>query len=387
MKILFICGQDHKYGTPTMLRSIIDNIDTNQIEFVVVTQKQGEINVFCNQRGIQNIVVPYRNAVYGPCKNKAKNFIKKQIKKLYVSAYNCFAFYKITRLIQINEIDLIHTNIERDVLGMMLSKKFNIPNITHIREFYNAHFNMGLIYRKQITFMNDNTEQFIAVSKKVREDWIQLGIDKEKILVVYDGVSDTKIKSRQHKEDGITRIVMCGGIFEGKGQIQLLQAAKILMDRGYNNFTICFYGDGNKHYKKTLYDFTIENGLGDVVFFEGYVSNVRELLYEYDIGINCSKSEGFGLVTVEYMLAGLGIILADTGANTEIVANGVTGVYYKYDCIEDLADKIETMINDSRGRRCLGESAREEALKRFSIKQNVDQILELYKNTINCTEI
>ena len=79
----------------------------------------------------------------------------------------------------------------------------------------------------------------------------------------------------------------------------------------------------------------------------GYREDVCSLLHEYDCGVMCSRSEGFGRVTAEYMMAGLPVIASDTGANPELVNEGQTGLFYRWGDTSDLAKKIEMLADDA----------------------------------------
>ena len=54
----------------------------------------------------------------------------------------------------------------------------------------------------------------------------------------------------------------------------------------------------------------------------------------------CSKAEGFGRVTAEYMHAGLGVIASDCGANPELIQNEKTGLLYNKVDTTSLTKKI-----------------------------------------------
>lgn len=68
---------------------------------------------------------------------------------------------------------------------------------------------------------------------------------------------------------------------------------------------IDFYGNGSKRYIKFLKHKLDEYQLDKIVTLNNYDTNIYKKLNIYDIGCTCSKAEGFGRVTVEYMLSGL----------------------------------------------------------------------------------
>ena len=61
----------------------------------------------------------------------------------------------------------------------------------------------------------------------------------------------------------------------------------------------------------------------------------------------CSRSEGFGRVTAEYMMAELPVLASDTEANPELIREGIDGYLYKFNDIEDMTDKAMKIISSS----------------------------------------
>ena len=64
------------------------------------------------------------------------------------------------------------------------------------------------------------------------------------------------------------------------------------------------------------------------------------------LDVHVQKQEGFGRVTVEYMLSGLCPIVSNTGANLEIVDDKISGIVYEKGNIQDLKEKIKYCINN-----------------------------------------
>ena len=102
---------------------------------------------------------------------------------------------------------------------------------------------------------------------------------------------------------------------------------------------------------------------------------MRELLNEYDAGVICSKSEGFGRVTVEYMFSSLYIIASDTGANLEILDNGNCGRLYKKGNIESLKNELEIFVS-SNNVETYRKNAFDFAKQNFDINKNINAIID-----------
>jgi glycosyltransferase involved in cell wall biosynthesis len=94
------------------------------------------------------------------------------------------------------------------------------------------------------------------------------------------------------------------------------------------------------------------------------------------VGIIASEYEGFGLVTVEYMLDSMPVIGYRSGATPEIVSDGTTGILY--DDIHGLAEAMKKMIEDPALRKSMGAAGKERALREFTAENNLCAVTELF---------
>ena len=117
--------------------------------------------------------------------------------------------------------------------------------------------------------------------------------------------------------------------------------------------------------------------------FKGYVDNIYEYVGKYDIGLVCSKSEGFGRVTAEYMHAGLIVIASNKGANSELIDNGENGFLYEYGNSDDLSKKIEKVIEEkSDFKQKIVEEAMKKANNMFTAEKNADNVYKIYEEVL-----
>lgn len=380
LRILFVAGADQKYGTYHISKSLLHEMQKTEENFVpvVITQRYGPLNEWCNENNIENYVLPYRYCVYYPTKNRIKRLLKWAYKFITVTLSNILAFYKIKKLGIMDKIDIIHTNINRDLFGMLLSKKYKIPNVTYLREFSRAHFKLEPIYWNQTRFMERYSAKFIAISNAVRNDWVEYGLSADKISTIYDGIDVNLYKpglKEKHKE---LRIVMCGAIYEGKGQLELIEAVEPLLHSDYH-IVVDLYGDStNDGYGDTIKRYIEANGIGDFVTFKGISNDLPSILPTYDVGVVCSKAEGFGLVTIEFLLSGLIVIASNTGANPELLVDGKYGFLYSLGNKEQLRKIIEEIYEGNMDQQTTREKAIQYARREYTIKKTVHRLNSAY---------
>jgi phosphatidylinositol alpha-1,6-mannosyltransferase len=108
-------------------------------------------------------------------------------------------------------------------------------------------------------------------------------------------------------------------------------------------------------------------GLDDAVRFEGIVDDSRlaALYRDAAVFVMPSPNEGFGLVYVEAMSAGVPCIVA-SGAAEEIVEDGATGTVVQPGDSEALQRSIIRFMTHPAERARMGAAAAETARQRFS---------------------
>lgn len=163
----------------------------------------------------------------------------------------------------------------------------------------------------------------VAISKSVKQSLHdKIGVDNNKIKIVYNGVNINKFKYPVNRFHEIPQIIYVGRLIKEKGvQVTLEALSQLPSDIKYN-FVIV--GDGN--YQETLQTIAQKYNIDDRVFFVGKRRNVSEYLRESDIFIHMPIwEEGFGITIIEAMAAGLLCICAEYGGIKEIIANNKDG--------------------------------------------------------------
>ena len=411
MNVLLVCGNDHYYGSAKAAINLLKyaNEHCEDVRYIVLTQTRGAINDLCDGMGIENYVTGHAYACVAPEGGRLRNTIKHLAKKALVTAKNNRAVSRIEKLIDLNMIDVIHTNIDRDIIGCTLAQTYAIPHVMHLREFATGHYNVEPLYEGQYEEYNRLVDRYIAISKAVGQNWQEIGLDAEKIKVVYDGIDVDRVQQREGSaveaaaeaaavEENAAgesaaevaaapqprklRLVMCGDVSSLKGQDQAIRALALIKDASVRkNITLDVFGEvhSEKAYMGDMQRIIEGSGLTGNVVFRGYSSQLASLLKGYDCGIVCSRREGFGLATAEFMAAGLAVIASDTGANSELIEDGVSGLIYHYQDVADLSAKIETLYKDPGKLDSFGRSARSAVEEKFTIGVNCRGILDVYR--------
>ena len=378
MKVLYIVGgEGNRYGSEIIAIDLISAGKRNGIEYVVVTANKGAVSEACDQLGIENYVVPFRFFVYKAMSSPFLNLIKKTIWKTRAEYLTRRAVRVLEEKLDMKSFDLIHTNLSRDLLGGVLAERNGIPHIWHIHELYKAHYQLSFLKENQVQWMSEHADKFIAISKTVADEWIESGLPREKVKIVYNGIDVSKIERKSGTLDSnILRLVMVGHIVPPKGQEQvIIGLSKLPQEVKAHVFFDC-YGEGTEDYKEKLRQEA--KNLGVNLSLKGYCSEIGSVLKEYDVGVNYSRGEGFGLSTVEYMAAGICPVVANTGANEELIEDGKNGYIFDYENEDGFKELICYLFKHYKEMQVIADEARKDAVEKYSIEQMQNLVLQLY---------
>lgn len=286
--------------------------------------------------------------------------------------------------LDMSKIDLIHTNSARNDIGCFLNERYSIPHIMHIREFGDTDFSCISFRTNYINIYNQYTTKFISISNAVKYHWVNKGIQENKIVTIYNGIhyKDITVSSDKDKEKDDLRMLIAGGVCPTKGQHLAVEAIGLLPKEVQDHISLDIAGWSDPIYVQNMKKYAIERDYISHINFLGSIDDVHERMGSYQIGLMCSKAEGFGRVTAEYMHGRLGVIASDSGANPELIEDGENGLLFNSENAESLAECILRYYKDRNLLIRLSNSAQMKARALYTQQKNADSIYELYKHII-----
>ena len=117
--------------------------------------------------------------------------------------------------------------------------------------------------------------------------------------------------------------------------------------------------------------------LEDAVTLPGR-TDIRDWLARADVFVHTSRWEGFGIVLLEAMLAGLPVVATRVSAVPEVVADGRTGLLVEAGDVAGLAAALQELLADGERARALGEAGRHRARDEFSVERMADRTRAVY---------
>ena len=130
-----------------------------------------------------------------------------------------------------------------------------------------------------------------------------------------------------------------------KGQDLLIQALLKLRQQGEYNIELTLIGDGES--RVFLQEMVNENNMGKEVHFLGSQSQdyIAEHLADYDLFVQPSRYEGFGLTVAEAMAAGVPVLVSSNQGPAEVIENGKYGWIFENEDSADLARMIMFLLS------------------------------------------
>ncbi len=386
MKVLYILDPATVGGATNAFLTLVKELLLKGVEPIVclshdgdgVSDKLHSLNIPVYEIGHDEMITKLDK---GNGWKTVKRVLKKFIKYVW---HDIRAIKTIRKEIDLRGIDAIHTNSSRSDVGYYLNMIYGIPHFVHLRESDNVVRPLNPFY---ISIYNKFADRFICVSESVRRYWVEEGIKEKKTRVVYDGIfyHDIRTSSSESKKGLGLSIVVTGAICEMKGQYLSIEALGMMPEETRRNIHIDYYGWSYDYYINSLKNLAERFGVLENVSFCGKISRekVHEQLGNYQLGLLCSKSEGFGLVTAEYMFAQLGVIVSDAGASPELVENGITGLVFKSEDAESLMKAIMFYYDNREALITHSVSGREAALCGFTSEINAENIYSQYKELLH----
>lgn len=179
------------------------------------------------------------------------------------------------------------------------------------------------------------------------------------------------------------RLLFVGRLVERKGVRYLLDALARVRGLG-ENVVLDVVGRGP--IRAELEEHARSLGLGNAVRFHGFVPD-QELVQRY---VECDvfvlpavvdekgDVEGLGVVIIEALAYGRGVIASDAGGITDIVEHDRTGLLVPPGDADALAEAIRSLARDRDRAVRLGRAGRQHVQERFSWAAVIGKLTELY---------
>lgn len=284
----------------------------------------------------------------------------------------------VTRELRAEAPDLVHTHmVHADAYGSAASSLLRLPLVS--TRHNDDRYLLGP-FRYVDRALMARASTIVAISDAVREFHIRAGLPASKLVTIHYGLDETPSRPSEvtPADAGISPdaplVLAIGRLIEQKDHATLLAAfARVRETHPEARLAILGWG----RLENETRELARALGLADVVVLPGRVEP-SAWLARADVFAHTSRWEGFGIVLLEAMLAGLPVVATRASAIPEIVVDGVTGVLVEPGDADGVARALADLLADPARRAALGAAGRERALSEFSVARMAERTLAVY---------
>jgi len=280
----------------------------------------------------------------------------------------------------------IKPNIYSSLVAKLLGIK-SINNITGLgtvfikKSFVTAIvkllYKVALNCSTKVFFQNNDDKNLFIENKLVDENKCSLipgsGVDTEKF----------KPMPAENKGNTILRFLVVARILKDKGIYEYIEAIKILKQK-YNNLEFQILGEIGVPNKTAIMKEEVDTWIDEgLINYLGTTDKVEKILKDVDCVILPSYREGTPRSLLEAASMEKPIITTNVVGCKEVIDDGISGYLCEVKNSEDLAKKIDMMINLPLEKRLeMGKEGRKKILKEFSESIVINKYLDLIKEIL-----
>lgn len=367
MKIAMITGAYNKHG----------GVSRYVVELSERYKREHEMHVYANSWINSNNVVFHRVP---------------QIEKpmsLKEGSFALISYLKIKKTK--DEYDIIHgqntASLYQTILTMHSCHKAWTKYYKSWGTLQNIRGSINIVDRILLPIEKKNLEKgskkIISVSEGVKKEILEnYNVPAEKITVIPNGVDLEEFKPNPEKRKEIRNkyaieendivLMFSGYEFRRKGLEYIIKALPEL-DKNLILFAV------GKSNPKSFQNLASELGVSDNIIFTGFVPEIKDYYAASDIFVFPTAYEPFGLVITEAMASGLPVITSKIAGAAELINDGYDGVQLNEpNNVNEIAEKINLLVDDESFRRQMSRNARKTAEK-YSWDKVAKKTLEIYE--------
>lgn len=196
-----------------------------------------------------------------------------------------------------------------------------------------------------VNIETENLQKFgtlVAISKAVKDDVMAKNKKCQEVNIVHNGIDFNRIpvKTTRTSDNSFKILQVSRLIHEKKGQDILLKAIRQLVNKHGKSIELYLIGSGKSrnHLENLIQEYQLQNLV--FILADKDRSWIYPNLKNFDILVQPSRYEGFGLTVVEGMAARLPVIASDLDGPREILANGRFGYLFESGDVDGLTKNI-----------------------------------------------
>jgi glycosyltransferase involved in cell wall biosynthesis len=302
-------------------------------------------------------------------------------------------FVRLARNVERWGIDVLHGSQKPyDALfAVSLAKVLRKKSVVHLHVKYEPWLG------RRVRWAMKNADTIVGVSRFVADSVRgRLSVRDERLRYVNNSL-DVSAWPPEGDGDRVRReldipldaplLGIVGRLNEWKGQADLLEALP-LVRREHPGVRALFVGDedpwsqGRHGYAEELRTKADALGVADIVRWSSFRNDIRDVMAAFDVFACPTWEEPFGMVFLEAMAMQKPVVAIASGAATEIIAHGETGLIAPPKDPRALASAIGELLGDREKRDRFGRAGRARAISAFAPARSGEQLAAIYRSLL-----
>ena len=185
-------------------------------------------------------------------------------------------------------------------------------------------------------------------------------VKKEDVFICPNGIPESlDAEPTAERHNKVPHLLFLSNLIASKGVWVLLDALKILKDKGYSFVCDFVGGETEEIDAKKFYEEVEKRGLNQLAIYDGkkYGDDKKEFFEKADIFTfpTFYPNETFGLVNLEAMEHKLPVVSTDEGGIPDVIKDGENGLIAEKRNADSLASCIARLLDDKELRLKMGE--------------------------------
>jgi len=294
---------------------------------------------------------------------------------------------KLSRILRERRIEIVHAHMARDYPLAALAARIT----SGVRLVITRHvlFPLGRVHA--LTF--SRAARVVAVSEAVAQALRSQNLfPNNRLRVIPNGVElsrfnvqggDVHRRKWRERFGAAYLIGIVGELSRVKGQEDFVRAAAIVTRACAVPVHFLIVGEDKSpagEERARILQLIADLRLTDHVHLLGRLDGdaLLSILSSLDVFVSASRSEAFGLATVEAMAAGAAVVATATAGASEIISDGVTGRIVPVGDSPTMATAILELLRDEGARQRLGTEARAMVSCRYKLDRMVAETERVY---------
>ena len=307
---------------------------------------------------------------------------------------NPFMYWRISKVIRENQVNLIHTHeLKSDLIGYLMDVICHIPVVTTIHNMITKSRLSPIkkcLYEWVSRFIYNRIAKVLCVSNAVQQNMIhELGVKATQTQTILNGteiINPAELTPRNIVRQKLNipkpaKVLICIGrlIPRQKGQEYLIQAMPVILKK-YPETLLLIVGDGD--YKPQLDKLTRYHKLENNIRFLGWRKDIHDLLNASNACLIPSLWDPLPRTALEAMMVGVPVIASDVDGLKELIRHEENGLLIKPADKDAISQAVCYLFGTAGLGDTLSKNGRQLVLEHFTSSRHAEETVGVYNSCL-----